>query len=153
MQRYDLIFNLQAWYEFGVKYPASYNNVETRTNTLHPWFTAAGWYPSESVYDDLCLAAIYLYKYTNDTRYLNESIAHYAKAEPSGMFSSSWDAQGPLINTLLFEITQEQKYLDDFKSYADNMLPGGSIPFTKHGLSYPGAWGTFALVMSGSGNM
>jgi endoglucanase len=143
---------LKAWYEFGVKYPASYSNEQTRTEVLNPWFTAAGWYPSTSVYDDLCLAALYLYKYTNEQKYMDEALDHYPKAENS-FYSSSWDAQGPLINVLLFELTKDEKYLTAFRFFSDDRLPGGSIPFTPYGLSWGGAWGTFAHAMCASNQM
>ncbi|OZJ07025.1 hypothetical protein BZG36_00224 [Bifiguratus adelaidae] len=141
----------ESLYNFAKAYPGSYNIPANANNTNSSWYAAAGWYPSSSVSDDIALAGVFLYLNTNQSSYLQDAIKYYNASDGQAAWSEeSWDSQGGHLHVMLYQITNDSTYLKNFQTFAGQYLPGTGQAFkqTPLGLSFPGYWGTIALVMN-----
>ncbi|KAK3581340.1 hypothetical protein CHS0354_016184 [Potamilus streckersoni] len=99
---------------------------------------AAGFYGSGGFRDELSLAAAWLYKATNDGRYLNEARQFHDGGVP---WSLSWEDKRIAGTLLLYEITQDGSYKNDVMGFVRSYKPGGGITYTPCGLAYRDQWG------------
>jgi len=103
-------------------------------------------YPSTGYDDELCWAAIWLYKATGTTSYFTEAQAYYADHVDDwggwGGWAFSWDTKAPALHILLGEmISTNSKYRENAHDYFDNWI-SGDVPKTPKGLSYRDKWGS-----------
>jgi hypothetical protein len=109
-------------------------------------------YPSSSYVDELAWGAAWLYRATNESKYLDDARNYYMQNQISlnhGCgWSYSWDEKGPILHVLLSKIdpdeTRKSYYDSRATEYFNQYLPGKyrSIPHTPKGLAYPSLWGS-----------
>jgi len=105
-------------------------------------YTAAnGFYSSYSGYnDELAWGAIWLYKATGDSSYLDKAKTYVANASDAKYWSQNWDNVSNGVNLLLAQITGESKYRDDIETNLNYWLNG--INYTDGGLAFLDRWGS-----------
>ncbi|XP_002732884.1 endoglucanase A-like [Saccoglossus kowalevskii] len=116
-------------YDLGNNYRLNYNDN--------------GFYKSGSYADDLCWAAIWLYRATSEQRYLDDAEQHYIEFElfKKG-YSFAWGDVKAGCQLMLFLVTNNAEYYNDFVTFMDGWLPGGTIPYTDNGLVFRDEWGS-----------
>jgi endoglucanase len=84
------------------------------------------WYPSHNgFHDELVLAAIWLYKATNDINYLNDAKARYHAHFNYGGYEYSWDEKVPALHVLLAQINPDNStYHTNAVNFFAQWLPG-----------------------------
>ena len=105
-------------------------------------YTAAnGFYSSYSGYnDELAWGAIWLYKATNDTTYLNKAKNYVAKASDARYWSQNWDNVSNGVYLLLTQITGESSYKNSIETHLNYWQNG--INKTSGGLAFLDQWGS-----------
>ena len=105
-------------------------------------YTAAnGYYRSYSGYsDELAWGAVWLYKATGDTDYLNKAKSYIASASDSKYWSQNWDNVSNGVNLLLTQITNETAYKNDIEENLNYWVDG--IQKTTGGLAFLSEWGS-----------
>jgi len=102
-------------------------------------FTGASqFYSSSNDKDELCEAAMWLYKATGNTRYLDD-----AKGFVMSMWAWAlgWDDKMVACQQLLWEETKDTTYKDEVVGFFKGWLPGGQITYTPCGLAFRDKWG------------
>ncbi len=104
-------------------------------------YTAAnGFYSSYSGYnDELAWAATWLYKATDDSKYLSDAESYYSKTNPSG-WALTWDNPGNANSVLLYELTGDSKYAQKAEENIDNAIHNQKR--TQGGLVFYDGWGS-----------
>ncbi|KAK6177036.1 hypothetical protein SNE40_015224 [Patella caerulea] len=100
---------------------------------------AAQFYSSSGYKDELCEAAMWLYKATGDKNYLNEAKSYH---ENAWAWALSWDDKKIACQLLLFEATKDNAYKAEVEGFFKGWLPGGSITYTPCGLAWRDQWGS-----------
>jgi endoglucanase len=142
-----LLFEAKAYYEFAIAYPGTH----MKGGDIPGYGDMRLLYPSSSYIDELAWGAAWLYRASNDTRFLNLSRQYYMENQKSlghGCgWAYSWDEKGPALHVLLSTIdsdTERRKYYDSRAvEYFNRYLPGPLrlIPHTPRGLAFPFHWG------------
>nr|XP_039252311.1 uncharacterized protein LOC120329657 [Styela clava] len=118
-------------YEFADKYRGTY---------IYAIPQVSEYYDSHSGYnDELIWGALWLYKATNQKKYLNKAIKTYNKSmsEFETEVSFTWDAKFISSQALLAEITGDDIYRTPFSQYLDTLEAATTTP---QGLYYFGDW-------------
>ncbi|CAL4181265.1 unnamed protein product, partial [Meganyctiphanes norvegica] len=116
-------------YKFANKYRGKYSDAIT---------DAAIYYKSWGGYnDELAWAAAWLYRATNETKYLTQAESHYKKLVTPNEFS--WDDKTAGVQVLLAKLTNKNKYKTATKAFCDDVInnkqrtPKGLVFFAKWG--------------------
>nr|XP_002742455.1 PREDICTED: endoglucanase-like [Saccoglossus kowalevskii] len=127
---YTLLEHAKELFNFAMNYRGLYPSL--------------GYYESSRYGDELALAACWLYIATNNSAYLTEAEHLYKEYNlHESAWSYAWNDKKPAVQLLLAELTGNSgyDYETDFKSFLNEWLPGGSIPYTPLGLVYRSEWG------------
>jgi endoglucanase len=130
-------------YNFADSYRGVYSNSIT---------DAAGYYRSYSGYnDELVWGAIWLFRATSDSSYLNKAEDYYndlstepQSTEKSYKWGLAWDDKSYGCYALLAKLTGKEKYKTDIERHLDywtNGYNGNTIAYTPGGLAYLDVWG------------
>ncbi|WP_281986702.1 glycoside hydrolase family 9 protein [Aquimarina aggregata] len=139
-----LVEHAKQLYDFADTYRDEYSNSIT---------DAAGFYRSFSSYnDEIVWGAIWMYKATNDTKYLTKAEAEYDNLQKEGQSTTSkykeafsWDDKAYGCYLLLAQITGKDRYVQDIErnlDYFAHNVNGESVPTTPGGLPHLRQWGT-----------
>ncbi|WP_282079960.1 glycoside hydrolase family 9 protein [Aquimarina algiphila] len=139
-----LIEHAKQLYDFADTYRDEYSNSIT---------DAAGFYRSFSSYnDEIVWGAIWMYKATNDPKYLTKAEAEYDNLQKEGQSTTSkykeafsWDDKAYGCYLLLAQITGKDRYVQDIErnlDYFAHNVNGESVPTTPGGLPHLRQWGT-----------
>ncbi|XP_061198130.1 endoglucanase E-4-like isoform X2 [Saccostrea echinata] len=115
---------------FAVAYKGKYSDSVT---------AAAEFYRSNDYNDELSWAGVWLYKATNDSKYLAQAEKYYVSGPSWGQ---SWDDKTAGCQVLLYEETGKDKYKQEIESTFNDWMPGGSIPYSPKGLAFRNQWGS-----------
>ncbi|XP_070574565.1 uncharacterized protein [Ptychodera flava] len=126
-----LLQNAKELFEFANDYRGNYecNNV----------------YKSSSFGDELCWAALWLYRATNDQTYYDTALAFYSEFKlGGGSYAFSWGSKKVGIQVLICKLSKGQHTLScsAVDAFLKNWLVGGSIPRTPKGLVFRTDWGS-----------
>ncbi|KAK0059960.1 endoglucanase A [Biomphalaria pfeifferi] len=97
-----------------------------------------GIYTSDKDTDELCLAAVWLYRATHLVEYLDAAKNFVSHDSSWGLTLESKDLS---CQQLLFEETQDSTYRRSITDYFNNWLPGGTVQYTPCGLAWRMKWG------------
>ena len=128
-----LLKHAKELYEFAE------NNQGLYSNSIR---NAAGFYNSQSYKDELAWGAAWLYKATNDSKYLQKAESHFIKfglSQPGWGFS--WDEKTGGVQLLLYQLTKKDVYKKAIRATLDLWLPGSGITYTPKGLAWRLRWG------------
>jgi hypothetical protein len=103
---------------------------------------AAGFYNSQSYKDELTWGALWLYKATNDTKYLQKAEGYFVQftlSQPGWGFS--WDEKTGGLQLLLYQLTKKETYKKAIRATLDLWLPGNGFKYTPKGLAWRLRWG------------
>jgi hypothetical protein len=114
---------------------------------------AAGYYRSFSGYnDELVWGAIWLYRATGETAYLDKAESYYANLSTeqqtttkSYRWTTDWDDKSYGSYVLLARLTGKQRYIDDANRWLDYWtvgVNGQRITYTPGGLAWLQQWGS-----------
>ena len=105
-------------------------------------YTAAnGFYTSYSGYmDELAWGAIWLYKATGDTTYLNKAKTYIENSQSAIYWAHNWDNVSIGTYVLLYEATGDNKYKAKIEEHLNYWLNG--ITKTQGGLAFLNQWGS-----------
>ncbi|XP_021363495.1 uncharacterized protein LOC110456829 isoform X1 [Mizuhopecten yessoensis] len=115
--------------DFANKYHGRYSDSVT---------AAAAFYRSDAYEDELSWAGAWLYKVTNETKYLTQAEQFYVGGAAWGQ---SWDEKIASATILLYELTGKDVYLQDIETTFTEWMPGGTVPYTPKGLAFRLQWG------------
>ena len=91
--------------------------------------------------DELVWGAAWLYRATQDQRYLSKAEQYYSKFGLNlNPWSFSWDEKTPGAQLLLAKVTGKTSYNRDVQTFLDSWLPGGDVPYTPKGLAWRAKW-------------
>ncbi|XP_052095523.1 endoglucanase A-like [Mytilus californianus] len=121
--------NAKSLYTFAKAHPGIYSNSVPQ---------AKDFYGSSSWKDNMCEAAVELYKATQDSKYLSDAKGWFNSGTAWGY---SWDDQNVGCQLLLWEATQEATYKTSVEAFVKSYMPGGSVPYTPCGLAWRDQWG------------
>nr|XP_011421782.2 endoglucanase E-4 [Crassostrea gigas] len=116
--------------DFAVAYKGKYSDSVT---------AAAEFYRSVDYNDELAWAGAWLYKATNETKYLTQAETYYVTGASWGQ---SWDDKTAGCQVLLYEETGKDKYEQDIEATFQDWMPGGSVPYSPKGLAFRSQWGS-----------
>ncbi|XP_013393921.1 uncharacterized protein LOC106161500 [Lingula anatina] len=125
-----LLAHAKELYNFGSSYLGKY--------TTDGHIPANPLYTSSGYTDDLCVAAAWLYRATNEQKYLSDA-KKWAANKMS--WAWSWDDNTVACQLLLYILTNETTYKQDVETYMSSWLPGDSVPYTPKGLAWRGEKG------------
>lgn len=129
-----LLTHAKELYEFAKKYKGIYSESVN---------AAAAYYRSVMYEDELSWGGAWLYKATNDSKYLNDSEAYY---QTGAAWGQSWDDKNTGNMILLYDITKKDMYKQDLELTMKNWMPGGTgsdaLPYTPKGLAFRLQWGS-----------
>ncbi|KAK7093973.1 endoglucanase E-4-like [Littorina saxatilis] len=100
---------------------------------------AAAFYSSSGDKDEMCVAAMWLYKATRQAKYLNDAKSFH---ENAWGWALSWDDKKIACQLLLFEETKSSAYRAEVEGFFKGWLPGGSISYTPCGMAWRDKWGS-----------
>ena len=115
------------------------NNRGLYSNSIR---NAAGFYNSQSYNDELVWGALWLYKATNDSKYLKTAERYFLMfglSQPGWGFS--WDEKTGGVQLLLYQLTKKDLYKKAIKATINLWLPGKGITYTPKGLAWRLRWG------------
>ncbi|GFO24172.1 endoglucanase [Plakobranchus ocellatus] len=99
---------------------------------------SAAYYSSSGDPDEMCEAAVWLYRVTGNNEYLEDAKGF---VETAWGWSLSWDDKKVACQELLYEETQDAVYKDAVVGFFQGWLPGGQITYTPCGLAWRDKWG------------
>ncbi|KAK7497993.1 hypothetical protein BaRGS_00010864 [Batillaria attramentaria] len=100
---------------------------------------SAPFYGSSGYKDELCIAAMWLYRATGQANYLNEAKQWH---EGGTAWALGWDDQKIACQLFLYEETQEGSYKAEVEGFLQSWMPGGSVPYTPCGQAWRDKWGS-----------
>jgi hypothetical protein len=106
----------------------------------YQWREYRLWYPSTGYYDELAMAAAWIYKYTGQSAHLTQAQSHLSRFVMTSEYSWADKHMGVLI--LIQSLTRDNAQANEIRSLFSDWLPGGSIPRTPRGLAYRFRWGS-----------
>ncbi|XP_070534190.1 endoglucanase E-4-like [Ptychodera flava] len=96
-----------------------------------------GSYASTGFGDELAWAAAWLYRVTNDTKYLVDAEKYYEEYNcKSRAPAFGWNDKRPGLQLLMYALTGEEDYKDHFTRFMSAWLPGGQVRYTPRGLAW-----------------
>nr|XP_022336153.1 uncharacterized protein LOC111132618 [Crassostrea virginica] len=116
--------------DFAVTYKGKYSDSVPE---------ASEFYRSVDYNDELCWAGAWLYKATNESKYLTQAETYYV---PGASWGQSWDDKTAGSQVLLYEETGKDKYKQDIEATFQDWMPGGSVPYSPKGLAFRSQWGS-----------
>ncbi|XP_067658115.1 endoglucanase E-4-like isoform X2 [Haliotis asinina] len=119
----------KSLFAFGKKYPSIYSQSLPEVT----YYYASGHFE-----DEMCVAACWLYKATNDSQYLDDA-KHYVTS--AWAWALSWDSKLVACQLLLFEITGDSKYSTMVDGYMIGWTPSRGMQYSTCGLAYRDKWG------------
>ncbi|KAK7471381.1 hypothetical protein BaRGS_00035987 [Batillaria attramentaria] len=126
-----LLEHAKTLWNFAVKHPGKYSSSVPG---------ASGFYSSFNITDEMCWGSLWLYKATNETKYLDEAKKHYDSSPDWGF---SWDDVIIGNQILMYELTGEDRYKQDIEGTFHGWFPGGGeVSYTPKGLAYRLQWGS-----------
>ena len=125
----ELLDKAKQLYEFTNKYPNDGDYPGEGQENFYKLYS-----PNK---DQVAWGAIWLYKATNDSKYLNKAKELMENEYPWGL---SWDNMNSAVLLMLAEITNEQKYKDRIEKEVDRWL--NTVPTTPAGLKVILKWGS-----------
>ncbi|ODM95820.1 Endoglucanase E-4 [Orchesella cincta] len=128
----QLLRHAKELYEFADEYRGTYTDA----------IPAGGFYDSWSGYgDELGWAASWLYRATNESKYLQDVNRHWAEFNLSRRADKfSWDDKKAGLQVLMYKLTKEEKYLTPATQFCDYMK--NSQQRTPKGLVFIQEWGS-----------
>ena len=147
----DLLKHAQELYEWGLEKDGKYSNYYKAAT--------ASIYPSSSAADDMAWAAYWMYRATNQTKYLADSVKFWKKE--TWDVSVGWDNSGAAVAVALANLIEDGIAVPDgleIKAWVVNtflkswILPSGEIISTHKGMHYPkwSDWGNLQLSTTAS---
>ncbi|XP_061196701.1 uncharacterized protein LOC133204978 [Saccostrea echinata] len=127
-----LLSSAKSLYQFASTHKGIYNKG--------PISDASSYYGSTGYKDELCVAAMELYKATKEPKYLADAKANFEGTETA--WALSWDDEHVFCQLLLYEETKEAKYKSLVDSFVKSYMPGGSVAQTPCGLAWRDQWGS-----------
>ncbi|KAK7490976.1 hypothetical protein BaRGS_00017848 [Batillaria attramentaria] len=100
---------------------------------------AAQFYSSSGDKDEMCVAAMWLYKATHQSKYLNDAKGFH---ENAWAWALSWDDKKIACQILLYGQTHDNQYKTEIEGFFNGWLPGGQITYTPCGLAWRDKWGS-----------
>ncbi|XP_050412663.1 endoglucanase E-4 isoform X1 [Patella vulgata] len=113
-------------------------SLYTYAKTYTGIYPLTDFYKSSGYRDELCVAAVWLYKATGDNNYLTEAKSYFDNFVP---WAQSWDEKAPACQLMLFEITQEAVYKNAIIDFFSSWM-SGDVPYTTCGLAFRDEWGS-----------
>ncbi|XP_070565202.1 endoglucanase E-4-like [Ptychodera flava] len=109
-----------------------------------------GIYVSGSNYhDEIAWAAIWLYKATGESYYLNRSEDIYVNMTNGRPWAFGWSIADAGVHLLLYNVTGKAEYEKRVTKFVDEWLPGGKMARTPKGLVFRNNWGSL-LYLAGT---
>ncbi|KAK3784996.1 hypothetical protein RRG08_037948 [Elysia crispata] len=99
---------------------------------------SAAFYGSSGDQDEMCGAAVSLYRATGNNDHLSDAKGF---VETAWGWSLSWDDKNVACQELLYEETNDAIYKDAVVGFFQGWLPGGQITYTPCGLAWRDKWG------------
>lgn len=132
----QLLRHARELYDFANNYRGKYTDA----------IPASGFYDSWSGYgDELGWAAAWLYRATNETKYIQDVEAHFLEfGLEERPLEFSWDDKKAGLHVLLAKITGEQKYRDEAAAFCNYIVD--DIPRSPLGLAHISMWGSLRHV-------
>ncbi|GFS26736.1 endoglucanase [Elysia marginata] len=96
-------------------------------------------YKSSGDADEMCEAAMWLYKATGNTRYLSDAKQFVDLNLP---WYFGWDDKRLSCQAMLYEATKEGKYKTAVENYFRSWFPGGDLKYTPCGQAWRAKWGS-----------
>lgn len=127
-----LLASAKSLYDFANAHKGIYNKG--------PISDATSYYGSTGYKDELCVAAMELYKATKDAKYLNDAKANFEGNDVA--WALSWDDNHVMCELLLYEETKDNRYKGLVESFVRSYMPGGSVHQTPCGLAWRDQWGS-----------
>ncbi|XP_076451392.1 endoglucanase E-4-like [Babylonia areolata] len=124
-----LLTAAKSLFEFAKANPGKYNDVVPM---------AGAFYSSSGYKDEMCEGAMWLYRATQDDRYLADARTYH---ENKWAWALSWDDKSVMCQLMLYEATQDDAYRQEVEGYMKGWLPGGQVPYTPCGLAWRDKWG------------
>ncbi|XP_002739546.1 endoglucanase F-like [Saccoglossus kowalevskii] len=110
-------------YRFATQFPGRYQDMGSYASTDH--------------IDDMVWAAAWLYRATNDNKYMDDAKRMYDESYFSRRsFAFGWDDKRPGVNMLMCILTGENQYRDYLVRYLQSWLPGERVQYTPKGLAW-----------------
>ncbi|KAK6177430.1 hypothetical protein SNE40_015534 [Patella caerulea] len=101
---------------------------------------AGQFYSSSGYVDELCEAAIWLYRATKDPKYLSDAKTF---VETAWAWALSWDDKKVACQLMLYQETQDTQYSKAVVGFFKAWLPsGGQMKYTPCGLAWRDQWGS-----------
>jgi len=131
-----------------------YTFAKTSKGMYHDCITnAANFYRSWSGYwDELAWASAWLYKITNNQQYLTDAddyMMNHGVIDAATEFS--WDSKHAGAQVILYEATNDDKYIAGTKELCDNVVDPNLPPkHTPKGLPYFSQWGSLRYAANGA---
>ncbi|KAH9505663.1 hypothetical protein Btru_055446 [Bulinus truncatus] len=103
-------------------------------------FTGAqGFYEDNNGDDELCDGAVWLFRATNNSAYLDDA---RTLADLNLPWAYDWANHQASCLLLLYEETGESQYESALLNYLNTWLPGGTVDYTPCGLAWRFKWGS-----------
>ncbi len=132
-----LLTHARQLYNFADTYRGKYSDCIT---------DAQAFYPSWSGYwDELVWGALWLYRATGDTGYLDKAQSYYANLNKSYTWTQSWDDKTYGDYVLLAKLTGQAQYRQDAERWLDFWTVGYNgqrVRYTPGGLAWLDQWGS-----------
>jgi len=96
-------------------------------------------YGSSGDKDEMCDAAIWLYKATKEDHYLNEAKSY---ASTGTAWSLSWDDKNLVCQLMIYSETQDGAYKGAVEAFFNSWMPGSGMTYTPCGLAWRDKWGS-----------
>ncbi|XP_055958362.1 endoglucanase A-like [Patella vulgata] len=100
---------------------------------------AAGYYKSTNMTDEMCWSSLWMYKVTNESKYLAEAEKWF---QPEPAWGMSWDDVQAANQVLLYKFTKKDIYKQAVEGTFKYWMPGGTIKYTPKGLAWRLQWGS-----------
>ncbi|KAK0059959.1 endoglucanase A [Biomphalaria pfeifferi] len=123
----QLLSKAKTLYKFATDYRGAYQTTS---------------YPSVSYLDELCVAAVWLYRATGTAQYLTDANS-FASNDFDWALTS--DNQELSCQQLLYEETKSFSHRQAITNYFKAWFPGGSMQYTPCGLVWAMKWGPLGL--------
>ncbi|KAK3104432.1 hypothetical protein FSP39_001893 [Pinctada imbricata] len=125
----NLLKNAEKINEFAESFHGRYSDSLTTGNSN---------YKSSSYHDELSWAGAWLYRATNQSKYLQQAETYYKQGTSWAM---SWDDKSTGVAILLHNITGKEMYKQDVEATLQNWMPGGGVLYSPKGLAHRDKWG------------
>nr|CAD7598376.1 unnamed protein product [Timema genevievae] len=123
-----LLEHAKQLYDFGYNYRGLFSDSITDSQCC---------YTSTHYEDELVWGAAWLYRATNDQKYLVYVDELYSTVQ--SMYGFDWDQKFAGAMTMLYKVTKDEKYATDVKNYCDYVINSSSR--TPKGLIFIYDWG------------